>query len=113
VDRDRWPVAGGAEHVDVAGREHRRLPGPPGGPPAGGPDGRVQALLAERALHDRERDRRAAVVVGRRRLPGRPAEQPDLDVVGQQQRDLPGTRPPAGRVAGGLDLAGDPGGLLG
>jgi hypothetical protein len=97
----------------VVGWEHRGRPGPPGGPPAGGPDGRVEALLGERTLKDRERDRRPAVVVGRRHLPGRPAEQPGLDVRCQQERDLPGARRPAGRAASGLELAGEPGGQLG
>jgi hypothetical protein len=114
VDRDGGPAAGGPEHVDVAGRERRRRPGPPGGPPAGGPDGRVEALLAERALHDGERHRRPAVVVGRCHLAGRPAEQPGLDLRGQQERDLPGARRSARLLeAAGPELVGEPGGQLG
>ena len=114
VDRHGGTAAGRPEHVDVAGRERRRGPGPPGGPPAGGPDGRVEALLAERALHDGERHRRRAVVVGRRHLAGRPAEQPGLDLRGQQERDLPGARRSARCVeAAGLELVGEPGGQLG
>ena len=91
------PVAGRPQQVDVAGREQGAGPGLPGGPAPGGPDGRVQALLTERPLDDGERRPGPAVPVGRGDEPGRPAEQPRLDLRGDQERDRPG---PVGRGCG-------------
>lgn len=87
----------------MAGREQGGRAGLPGGAAAGGPDGGVEALLAEHALGDRERHRRTAMVVGRCDQPGGPAEQPGLDLRGAQERDRPC---PVGRSASGVGPSG-------
>jgi len=93
----------------VPGREQGTGPGLPGGPAPGGPDGRVQALLAERPLDDGEGGPGPTVAVGRGDQPGRPAEQPRLDLRGHEQRDRPGPverrvgRRPVGDPARKLD----------
>ena len=74
----------------MACREEGAGPGPPGGPPPSGPDGRVEALLAEVALDHRDGNGRAAVVVGRRHQPRRPPKQPGLDLRRDKQRHRPG-----------------------
>jgi hypothetical protein len=73
----------------VAAREQGAGPGPPGGPAAGGPDGRVEALLAEAALDDRDRLGAPAMAVGRGDQAGGPGEQPGLDRRGDQQGHRP------------------------
>jgi hypothetical protein len=108
VDGHGRPVSGRPEQVDVARREHCGGAGPPGGPAAGGPDGRVEALLAECALDDGDGDGVAVVAMGGCDQPGRPAEQPGLGLRGDQQRDRPG--PVGGRVGEGHGLGGQVGG---
>ena len=98
MDGHGRPVAGRPQQVHVTGREHGGGPGPPGGPAAGGPDGRVEALLAERAVDHRDGHGGAAVVVGRGDQAGRPPEEPGLGLRGDQQWDRPG---PVGRPGGG------------
>ena len=83
----------------MAGREQGAGPGLPGGPAPGGPDGRVQALLAERPVDDGEGRAGPAVPVRPGDQPGRPAEQPRLDLRGDQERDRP--RPVGRRVGRG------------
>jgi hypothetical protein len=93
----------------VPGREQRAGPGLPGGPPPGGPDGRVQALLAERPLDHGEDHGRVPVVVDGGDHPGLPADQPRLDFRAHQQRHRPG------RVGRGFEQSGlvrEPGGQL-
>ena len=74
----------------MAGGKQGGGSGPPGGPPSGGPDGRVQALLAEAALDHRDGHGRTTVVVRGGDEPGGPAEQPGLDVGGDEEGDGPG-----------------------
>jgi hypothetical protein len=93
----------------MPGREQRAGPGLPGGPPPGGPDGRVQALLAERPHDHGEGHGRVPVVVDGGDHPRRPADQPRLDARGHQQRHRPG------RVGRGFEQSGlvrEPGGQL-
>jgi hypothetical protein len=105
VDGHGRPVAGGAEQVHVAGREEGAGPGPPGGPAAGGPDGQVEALLAEAAIDHGDGHAGPAVVVGWRYQPGRPRQQPGLDLGRDQQRNRPG--PVRGPVVRGCGQPGD------
>jgi hypothetical protein len=70
-------------------REQGAGPGRPGGPAPGGPDGRVQALLAEAALDHRQGLDGPTVPVDRGDQPGRPAGQPGLDLGGGEQGDRP------------------------
>jgi hypothetical protein len=84
----------------VPGREQGGRPRLPGRPAAGGPDGHVQALLAERPLHDREGRAGPAVRVGCRGEPGRPAEQPRLGLGADEERHRPGA---VGRICGQPD----------
>jgi len=81
----------------MPGREQGARPFLPGGPPARGPDGRVQALLAERPLDHGQGRAGPAVGVGCGDHPGGPAEQPRLDLGGDEERDRPG---PVGREVG-------------
>ena len=88
----------------MPGREQGTGAGPPGRPAAGHPDGRVQALLAERPLDHRHSHRGPAVAVGGRDQPDRPPEQPRLHLPGHQQRHRP--RPvlrACGRIGGEAD----------
>jgi hypothetical protein len=93
----------------MPGREQGAGPGLPGGPPTGGPDGRVEALLAEPPLDHGQGHGRVPVVVHGGDQPGRPADQPRLDARGHQQRDRPGWVGWAFEQAG---LVGEPGGQL-
>jgi hypothetical protein len=74
----------------MPGREQRAGPGLPGGPPTGGPDGRVQALLAEPPLDHGQGHGRAAMAVGAGDQPRGPVNQPRLDLRGDQERHQPG-----------------------
>jgi hypothetical protein len=93
----------------MPGREQRAGPGLPGGPPTGGPDGRVQALLAEPPLDHGQGHGRVPVVVDGGDQPGWPADQPRLDVRGHQQRHRPGS---VGRAFQQGGLVREPGGQL-
>ena len=84
----------------MPGREQGGRPRLPGRPAAGGPDGHVQALLAERPLDDREGRAGPAVGVGRRGEPGRPAEQPRLGLGADEEGHRPG---PVGGACGQPD----------
>jgi hypothetical protein len=92
MDGHGGPVGGRAEQVDMPGREQGAGPGPPGGAAAGGPDGRVEALLAEGPLHHRDGLGAAAMVVDGRDQPRRPAHQPGLHLRGHEQRHRPAMR---------------------
>jgi hypothetical protein len=110
MDSHGRPTASRPQQMHVAGREQGAGPGPPGGPAAGGPDGRVEALLAERALDHRDGHGGGAVVVGGGDQPGRPPEEPGLGLRGDQQGDRPR---PVGRARGhGPGLLGQVGGQL-
>ena len=109
MDGHGGPVGGRAEQVDVPGREQGAGPGPPGGPAAGGPDGGVEALLAERALDHRDGHRGGPVVMGGGDQPGRPPKEPGLGLRGDEQRDRPR---PVARLRNGLGLQCQVGGQL-
>jgi hypothetical protein len=84
----------------VPGREQGGRPRLPGRPAAGGPDGHVQALLAQRPFDDREGRAGPAVGVGCRGEPGWPAEQPRLGLGADEQGYRPGA---VGRACGQPD----------